>query len=411
MPDSMFNLPATRREFLRRSASGLGLVAFSSVAPAFLTHSVRASVPEAEKDRTILVLIQLAGGNDGLNTLVPYEDDNYYRLRPKIALQKGGLHRISDQLGFHPACGELAGLYKSGNLAIVQNVGYPNPNRSHFRSMEIWETASGSDEYLTTGWMGRFFDNCCSGTPAPDPLGLNIGNELPDIFLSGQEHNIFSLADGGRGNRTTGEGMKEAIAKGDFSQSDNANFLQHTLMNALVTESTVLQRLRNYKPMTAYPAHPLARSLRDVAALIASGQETRVYFVSLGGFDTHANQNQRHNTLMEQLSSSMAAFQADLAAHKLDDQVLTMTFSEFGRRPSENVSGGTDHGTAAPLFIMGSRLNGSLFGEAPDLNVEKNRDLTYSTDFRSVYSTIIEKWFEADATRVLGQKHPTIGFI
>ena len=198
---------------------------------------------------------------------------------------------------------------------------------------------------------------------------------------------------------------------GDFSMSENANFLQHTLMNALVTESTVLKRLRGYRPMATYPANPLARNLRDVAALIASGQETRVYFVSLGGFDTHANQVFRHRNLMEQLSSAMAAFQADLAAHKLEDQVLTMTFSEFGRRPNENVSGGTDHGTAAPLFVMGSKLKGSLFGEAPDLNVEKNKDLAYSTDFRSVYSTVIEKWFESDPMRVLGQMHPTIGFI
>ncbi|MEX0325330.1 MAG: DUF1501 domain-containing protein [Puniceicoccaceae bacterium] len=411
MPDSTFNYPTTRREFLKQSASGLGLVAFSSVAPAFLTQSVRASVPDAEKDRTILVLIQLAGGNDGLNTLVPFEDDNYYRLRPKLGLRKDELHPVTDQLGFHPACGEMAELYREGKLAIVQNVGYPNPNRSHFRSMEIWETASGSDEYLTTGWMGRYFDNCCAGIPTPDPLGLNIGNELPDIFLSGREHNIFSLANTGRGKRTTGEGMKEAIAKGDFSMSENANFLQHTLMNALVTESNVLKRLRGYQPMAAYPANALGRNLRDVAALIASGQETRVYFVSLGGFDTHANQLFRHRQLMEQLSSAMAAFQADLAAHKLDDQVLTMTFSEFGRRPSENVSGGTDHGTAAPLFVMGSKLKGSLFGQAPDLQVAKNKDLPFSTDFRSVYSTIIERWFETDPTRVLEKKHPLIDFI
>ncbi|MEX0332345.1 MAG: DUF1501 domain-containing protein [Puniceicoccaceae bacterium] len=411
MPDSTVTYPTTRREFLKQSASGLGLVAFSSVAPAFLTQSVRASVPDTEKDRTILVLIQLAGGNDGLNTLVPFEDDNYYRLRPKLGLQKSELHPITDELGFHPSCGEMAQLYHEGKLAIVQNVGYPNPNRSHFRSMEIWETASGSDDYLTTGWMGRFFDNCCAGIPTPDPLGLNIGNELPDVFLSDREHNIFSLADTGRGNRTTGEGMKEAIARGDFSMSENANFLQHTLMNALVTESAVLKRLRGYQPMAAYPANPLARNLRNVAALIASGQETRVYFVSLGGFDTHANQLFRHRQLMEQLSSAMAAFQADLVAHGLDDQVLTMTFSEFGRRPSENVSGGTDHGTAAPLFIMGSQLKGSLFGEAPDLKVKKNKDLAYSTDFRSVYSTVIEKWFETDPTPVLGKHHPPIDFI
>ena len=411
MPNSYFDIPTTRREFLRKSSSGLGLIAFSSVAPAFLTQSVSANIPQAEKDRSILVLIQLAGGNDGLNTVVPYEDDNYYRLRPNIALPKGDLNILNDQLGFHPSCPELANLFHSGDLAVVQNVGYPNPNRSHFRSMEIWESASESDEYLSSGWMGRYFDNCCAGSPSDDPLGLSVGNELPDVFLSEEEHNIFSLGQNGNNRRSVGEGMKAAIGKSEFASGDNANFLQHTLMNALVTESKVLKRLRDYKPMATYPGNGLGRDLKNVAGLIASGQETRVYFVSLGGFDTHANQGFRHQGLMKQLSTAMAAFQADLKAHKLDDQVMTMTFSEFGRRPSENVSGGTDHGTAAPLFVMGSQLKGSIFGTAPDLNLKKNKDLTFSTDFRSVYGTVIDKWFEANPAKILGRDYSPVGFI
>lgn len=411
MPDSSFNYPATRREFLRHSAGGLGLIAFSSVAPAFLTNSVMAKVPKAEKDRSILVLIQLAGGNDGLNTVVPYEDDNYYRLRPKIGIRKNELHLLDDQLGLHPQCGELAALHNEGKLSVVQNVGYPNPNRSHFRSMEIWETGSKSDEYLTSGWLGRYFDNSCSGSPTEDPVALSVGNEMPDAFLANNEHNIFSLALGSGRRRSVGEDMLAAMQRSKQAPNDNANFLQHTLMNALVTESRVQERIRGYKPMTKYPNSGLANSLKNVASLIASGQETRVYFVSLGGFDTHANQIQRHRTLMTQLSQAMHAFQKDIEAHGLEDQVLTMTFSEFGRRPSENVSGGTDHGTAAPLFVMGSNLKGSLHGKAPDLNVEKNKDLTYSTDFRSVYSTVIRKWFDADPTAVLGGSFKQIDFI
>lgn len=411
MSESSFNYPATRREFLRQSAGGLGLIAFSSVAPAFLTNSVMAKVPKAEKDRSILVLIQLAGGNDGLNTVVPYEDDNYYRLRPKIGLKKNEIHVIDDQLGFHPNCGQLADLHNDGKLAIVQNVGYPNPNRSHFRSMEIWETGSKSDEYLTSGWLGRYFDNACSGTPTEDPVGLGVGNDMPDAFISNGEHNIFSLALGSGRNRSVGEDMLDALKRSKEAPGENANFLQHTLMNALVTEGRVQDRLRNYKPMTQYPASGLASSLKNVASLIASGQETRVYFVSLGGFDTHVNQIQRHGVLMKQLSEAMHAFQKDIEAHGLDDQVLTMTFSEFGRRPSENVSAGTDHGTAAPLFVMGSKLKGSLYGTAPDLNLQKNKDLTYSTDFRSIYSTVIRKWFDADPKAVLGNSFKNIDFI
>ncbi|MEX0320626.1 MAG: DUF1501 domain-containing protein [Puniceicoccaceae bacterium] len=411
MPDPHFTYPTTRREFLRQSASGLGLIAFSSVAPAFLTHSVSAKVPKAEKDRSILVLIQLAGGNDGLNTVVPFEDDNYYRLRPKLGIQKKDLHVIDDQIGFHPGCSEMSELYKNGDLAIIQNVGYPNPNRSHFRSMEIWETGSKSNEFLTTGWLGRYFDNCCSGTPEEDPLALGIGNDMPDVFLAGDAHNVFSLGASRGGATGAPTGMVEAIRDGDYSASTNASFLQHTLMNTMVTERKVIERLRGYNAMAEYPNSNLARNLKNVAALIASGQETRVYFVSLGGFDTHANQETRHMALMRQLSPAMAAFQADLVAHGLDDQVLTMTFSEFGRRPSENVSGGTDHGTAAPLFVMGSQLKGSLYGSAPDLNLQKNKDMTYSTDFRSIYSTVIRRWFDADPKLVLDGKFKDIKFI
>jgi uncharacterized protein (DUF1501 family) len=410
--DNLFTgIPTTRREFIRRSASGIGLLAFSGAAPAFLVHSARAQVPAPERDRPVLVLVQLAGGNDGLNTLVPYEDDHYYRLRPNLALPRKDVIPITGQLAFHPACGALAELYRDGRLAVIQNVGYPNPNRSHFRSMEIWETASRSDEYLTSGWVGRFFDNCCAGSPQEEPLAVGIGSEMPDAFLSSGSHNIFSLNNAQPGRRSIGEDALESLAMTDGDPATNAGFLQHVYMNTLVTEGKVLNRLRGYKPLAAYPSSQLAQSLQKVVALIASGQETRVYFVSLGGFDTHAGQLQRQQNLLRELTGAMAAFQADLAAHKLEDQVLTMTFSEFGRRPSENVTGGTDHGTAAPLFVMGSRLQGSLFGTPPELDLPKNRDLSHSTDFRAVYSTVIERWFGADPAPVLGKRHEPVAFI
>lgn len=411
MSSSPFNLPATRREFLRRSASGLGLIAFSQVAPAFLTRSVAAGLPAAERDRSILVLVQLAGGNDGLNTVVPCDDDNYHRLRPNLALPRRELHLLGDNLGLHPACTEMAALHKEGKLGIIRNVGYPNPNRSHFRSMEIWETASDSDAYLNTGWLGRFFDNACGGCPREDPLALNIGNEMPDVFLAEREHNIHSLQGSRRERSLVGDSMVKALAEDTSPGGSNAGFLRHTLMNTLVTERRVLSRLHDYKPMVEYPGSALARSLRSIAGLIAAGLETRVYFVSLGGFDTHANQPFRHRQLLRQLSSSLAAFQTDLQAHRLDGQVLTMTFSEFGRRPAENASRGTDHGTAAPLFVMGSRLNGSLHGSPPDLDVGRKEDLTHSTDFRSVYATVIRRWFGADPAPVLGRGFSPLGFI
>ncbi len=403
------SLPTTRREFLKDSTAGIGLLAFSSFAPSFLTQSVFAGQPAAEKDRSILVLIQLGGGNDGLNTLIPYTDDQYYRLRPTLALRRQDSLAISDELALHPSCGPLEALFKDGSLAIAQNVGYPNPNRSHFRSMEIWETASDSRSYLSSGWLGRFFDNCCGGTPSDDPIGVTIGDEMPDAFLSASNQNLFAYAGGKSGPSRDSQELLRAL-RGSPPPADHANasFLQHTLMNALVTEERVVSRLKEYRPLASYPNSELAQSLRNVAALIAAGQSTRVYYVARSGFDTHAGQLAKHAALLGELAEAMSAFQQDLVAHKLQDQVLTMTFSEFGRRPSENRSGGTDHGTAAPLFIMGSKVKGGLHGRAPSLALESNQDLVHSTDFRSVYATIIDSWLQGDSAAALGDRFETL---
>ena len=402
-------LPTTRREFLQLSGRGIGLLAFSRFAPSFLVNSALAATPAPEKDRPILVLVQLAGGNDGLNTLIPFEDANYYRLRPTLGIAKDKVLPLSATLGLHPACAALHRLFHEGKLAIVQNVGYPNPNRSHFRSTEIWETASSSNEFLPTGWIGRYMDNACAGAPSGshDPVGIHISNGLPQSFLAANDHPTFGLLPGAGNRRENEENRRllETLAgQSGPGENDNASFLQHTLMDALVTEKKVQSVLSEYQGTTPYPANPFAASLRNVAALIAAGLPTRVYFVSLTGFDTHSNQANQQANLLTTLSEGLAAFQQDLEAHRLDGQVTTMTFSEFGRRPSENESRGTDHGTAAPLFVMGSRVKGGLHGTAPDLNLAHNQDLTYSTDFRSVYATVLERCMGCPAEPVLGGK-------
>ena len=407
------NLPllTTRREFLHNGVRGIGLLSFSQFAPAFLTQSVLARVPEPEKDRTILVMIQLAGGNDGLNTLVPYEDARYYRLRPKIALKKNDVIPIADNLAFHPSCEALANLFKDGKLSIVQNVGYPNPNRSHFRSSEIWETAGDSDEYLATGWLGRFFDNSCCGQADPEsPIGIHIGNQTPQSFMASRAHNLFGVPRRGRGRKPRERELLNQLASTPV-EGENTEFLRHTLMDTLVTEKRIYQLTNRYRPLVEYPSSRLGVSLRGVAAMIASGLETRVYFVSQSGYDTHANQQSTHARLLTELSESMAAFQHDLEAHRLQDQVLTMTFSEFGRRPAENNGGGTDHGTAAPLFVAGSSLKSSIIGSGPDLNVGRKEDLKYSIDFRQVYSTVIDKWFDCRSEDILGSKFDNLPFV
>jgi uncharacterized protein (DUF1501 family) len=407
LPTPLF--PTTRREFLQLSGRGIGLLAFSRFAPAFLVNSALASTPVPEKDRPILVLVQLAGGNDGLNTLVPFEDSNYYRLRPTLGIAKDKVLRLSDTHGLHPSCAALGGLFHEGKLAIVQNVGYPNPNRSHFRSTEIWETASSSSEFLADGWIGRFMDNACAGQPADthDPVGIHISNGVPQSFLSAHDHPTFGLLPGAGNRRENEENrrlLESLVSQPGAAENDNATFLKHTLMDALVTERKVQQVLGSYQPAAPYPGSGFAASLRNIAALIAAGLPTRVYFVSLSGFDTHSNQANQQANLLATLSAGLAAFQKDLELHRLDGQVATMTFSEFGRRPSENQSRGTDHGTAAPLFVMGSRIKGGLHGTAPALNLAHNQDLTFSTDFRSVYATMLDRWLGCPSAAVLGGK-------
>ena len=406
-------LPATRREFLRRVGGGIGLLAFSRFTPSFLVESTLAAAPAPERDRTILVLVQLAGGNDGLNTVVPFEDEDYFRLRPNLGIPKNEVLRIGDTLGLHPACTELHRLFQDGQLAVVQNVGYPNPNRSHFRSTEIWETASESGEFLPTGWLGRFMDNACAGQP-PDagPAGVHVTPDFPPSFASADDHATFGLTPDARAGGG-GEHLRllEEMLGTDEHNHGNATFLRHTMMNALVTEKRVQRVLAAYRPEVSYPGSGFAGSLRSVAALIAAGLPTRVYFVSLSGFDTHSNQRQQHARLLRTLSEGLAAFQRDLKAHGLDQQVTTMTFSEFGRRPSENQSQGTDHGTAAPLFVMGARMQGGVHGTAPSLKLQRNQDLTFSTDFRRVYATMLDRWLGCPSTAVLGNDYGALPLI
>ena len=401
-------LPTTRREFLSLSTKGIGLLAFSRFAPSFLVNSTLASTPAPEKDRSILVIVQLAGGNDGLNTLIPYQDDNYYRLRPTIGIAKTDVLKVNDALGLHPAMTGMHDLYSSGKLALVQNVGYPNPNRSHFRSSEIWETASDSASFETTGWIGRYMDNACAGAPADatDPVAVHVNtlNGMPETFVGASDHPTFGMMAYNNSRKDSEQSRKflEKVSSEPHAENDSVSYLRHTLMDALVTEKKVQAVLAGYKPAASYPGTPFSASLKNIAALIASGISTRVYFVTLNGFDTHVNQVNQQANLLKQLSDGLSAFQKDLEAHRLDGQVTTMTFSEFGRRPSENESKGTDHGTSAPLFVMGSAVQGGLHGTAPSLDIQHNQDIAFSTDFRSVYATMLKDWLVCPPDPVLG---------
>lgn len=435
----------TRRQFLRTSVLGGAL---ASTVPLFLEKTflcmdtVAAATPgqiTTGKDGTILVVLQLAGGNDGLNTLVPFGDDAYFKARPHIALPKNDILRINDYAGLHPKLTGLHSLYGEGHLGVIQGVGYPNPNRSHFRSTEIWQTASDSNRNLAEGWLGRYFDNCCQGVD-PSTVGVAIGGQTPQAFSSSLSRGIaFSNPEQFRymseaandpaaadmfmrqmnassesGHSSLSENAGGSIGMLDGpgdSDGSTAEFLQRTALGAQMSSDKILQITRKTKSAVNYPTTQLGNSLNLVARLIAGSLPTRVYYVSQGGFDTHANQLPSHERLMNDLNAATTSFVADLKSQGNFDRVLMISFSEFGRRVSENASGGTDHGAAAPLFVLGGGVKPGLYGTYPSLTDLHDGDLKFNTDFRSVYATALEKWLGAPSEMVLGKKFPLLPFI
>jgi uncharacterized protein (DUF1501 family) len=402
-----------RRQFLNRVA------VFSAVgmAPRFLTAAAADEVNAIEgfKDDRVLVVVQLGGGNDGLNTVVPHGIDDYYRARPNLGLRSGDVLRINDEIALNAKMPGLMSLYDAGKLAIVQGVGYPNPDRSHFRSMEIWHTASESDEFLSRGWIGRYFDNCCDGAPRPQ-VGMAIG-ERPQAF-EGEKGLGIAASDPNKFGWQAGKGQDELeptfkeLNAGLPGGAGTLDFLQHTATNAILSSKEVQEAAkRGGVEPPARTGKRGAPQLDTVAGLIRGGLATRIYYVSVGGFDTHVNQVDQHGRLLSQFAEAMEAFQGQLERDGTADRVTTMVFSEFGRRVHENGGGGTDHGTAAPLFLMGKHVKAGIHGKLPSLTDLDDGDLKYNVDFRAVYATLINDWFAADPTKVLGAKYDSLGLI
>lgn len=414
----------TRRAFLFR---GMTLASAVTTIPCFLQRSAFAmmrpdealtSRPVVPDDR-VLVVVQLGGGNDGLNTVIPFADPQYYRVRQTIGIPERELLQLAkgSGVGLHPRLAGVKDLYDNGLCAVVQGVGYPNPNRSHFASMDIWHT--GETSGTGDGWLGRYFDCECEGTPGqpnkdiPGESGIALGRTAP-LAMQGRLYKPISFETPDL-FRWTGLDLHESLAAPyetitraepdeDLAHNPNAQFLMRTALDAQVASDRIRKAVES-RPLVAYPGNELARQLAMVAAMIRAGLETRVYYVTLGGFDTHAGQggaNGRHANLMDQFSSSVAAFYADLKAQGNDKRVLTMSFSEFGRRVAQNGSGGTDHGTAAPMFFFGPMVKAGVHGRHPSLTDLDDGDLKFHTDFRSVYADVLTSWMRADPKRVLG---------
>jgi len=420
----------TRRQFL---AQGVTLASASVTLPAFLQRSalglptpapMTRSMPGVPEDH-VLVVVQLSGGNDGLNTVVPFGDPGYYNARPGIAIPEPQTLKLARDagLGLHPSMEGIKELYDEGLCAIVQGIGYPNPNRSHFMSMDIWHTAD--TDATGNGWIGRYFDHqCCgygkgeSGNPEQanslgGQPGVALGREAPLAMqgaaiapISFETPELFQWT-GEQVHPSLVEPYNRILARGsapDPGHGPNSSFLMRTALDAQVSSDLIRDAVAR-KPRTAYPRSGLARDLSMVASMINAGLDTRVYYVTLGGFDTHAGQGGvygGHARLLDQFSGALRAFYADLAQQGNDARVLTMSFSEFGRRVKQNASGGTDHGTAAPMFLFGPMVKPGVHARHPSLTDLDAGDLKFAVDFRSVYASILQSWLGADPGAILG---------
>jgi uncharacterized protein (DUF1501 family) len=409
----------TRREFLRK---GLMLVSIGVAAPAFLVKTGHATpLPGAARSvtsRGTLVVVLLAGGNDGLNTVVPYTEPLYYELRPQLAVPASDVLPLDGAVGLHPALAPLKARFDAGQLAIVQGVGYPNPDRSHFRAMDIWQTAD-PQAYARDGWLGRYLAGCTCGTPT-QPAAVSLGPTVPralwteSVFvpsLTSLEAYRFQTDSRYPGDRAARlQALAELNARHEAIRP-YAEFIAQQSLNALASADELQQVAGRWSTPVSYPDTPFARGLQQIGRLIAGDLGARVYFIQLGGFDTHANQRPVQDRLLDVLASGLEAFQQDLEAMGKADHVLTMTFSEFGRRVQQNGSQGTDHGTAEPLFVLGAGVRGGLYGQPPRLDDTERGDLRFTVDFRAVYATVLERWLGAPAETVLGASYPLLDFL
>ncbi len=351
-----------------------------------------------------LIVVQLGGGNDGLNTIVPFRNDLYYKARPTLALKESeGLLPVSDELALHPAMKGLKGLFDQGQVAICNAVGYPNPDRSHFRSMDIWQTGSGSEQLLSTGWLGRYLDSsCAAGAPAYQALEID---DTLSLALKGARHNGLALKNPGKFHQLTQSRYLSRLSQeaATAPASSELDYLYKTLAETASSADYLYEKSKIHTSTAAYPDTEFGKNLKTTAELINSGVESRVYYLALSGFDTHVRQHEQQGRLLGELSNGLAALATDLQKSNEWNNTLVMVFSEFGRRVSQNASNGTDHGTANNVFLLSGALRkAGLLNQPASLADLDQGDLRYQLDFRSLYASILTDWLGADDQLVLG---------
>jgi len=407
-----------RKEFIQ-----LGSLASASVLlPKFLKafEGRNLLVPPGNK---VVVILQLSGGNDGLNTVIPVRNDIYYKARPRLGIEKTKALLLNEETGLHPSLTAFKGFYDDGSLGIINNVGYPNPDRSHFRSMDIWHTGSESNEYLATGWIGRYLDAQCP--PVPNgTFGRGNGCDKPtqaieiddvlSLAMKGENIKGIAVKDPRRLYGTSNEKFFKDVLKNRNGEAGEqpVDYLYKTMAETLSSADYIFKQSKMHPTSAEYPKTELGNSLKTIASLIFSDINTKVYYVSLGSFDTHINQQFQQQNLFTQMNDAVETFVQDMKDNNRFNDVLLFTFSEFGRRVSQNASGGTDHGTGNNMFIVSGGLKQKgLINEMPDLADLDEGDLKYKVDFKNVYATILNKWLGADDVKILNQKFDHLHFI
>jgi uncharacterized protein (DUF1501 family) len=423
---------------------GLLAVSAGMVMPTIFSRAVRAASNAAQEgthagahwaqaaQQRTLIVVQMAGGNDGLNTLVPYTDSAYYAARPSLAIAQADVLHLNDRLGLHPSLKALLPLWQQGHLAAIEGVGYPNPNLSHFAAMDIWQTLDLNGQG-GQGWLGKYvaglvdkdghpFQSLAVGTSLPIALNA-ISADVPVVASPAtyrlqpdpEGASIGSAAKKGNGANGATNARVETLLKlyNTYPRSaPYAALLDATAQSAVDGARQLDAAVAGYTPKATYPNTNFAKGLQVLAEVIVQGLGLRVGYVTLGGFDTHGAQAATQAQLLQQLAEGLAAFSTDLQGHNAADNVVVMTWSEFGRRVEENASAGTDHGTAAPLFVLGNAVQGGVYGEPPDLTaLDANGNLVFTTDFRSVYATVLDRWLGAPASAVLGGDYGEQAFL
>lgn len=400
---------ANRRDFLATST----LLGFGTSVPAFLGHAAWAApaVGTRGAKETVLVVVQLTGGNDGLNTVIPFADPGYKKLRPTIGIASDSVKKLDKHVGLHPAMADLAGLHENGQLCTVQAVGYPNPSQSHFRSMDIWQAASTRAE-LTEGWLGQALKqrampgfHLASGGNDTAPLALAGAPARVPSITSLEDFQLKTTASDSSDKKRQQQliaGVSQGTPSGTGTLLD---FVKRTATNTYDSSARLREIGKNYQPKSPYPNTGLANRLKLAAQLIDTGVGARIFYVAIDGFDTHAGQGGvtgAHANLLRDVSGAIAAFVKDVSARGHGKRVCVMTFSEFGRRARENGSAGTDHGSAAPLFLAGGAVRPGVLGEHPSLTQLDAGNLRFTVDFRRVYAAVLQNWLGVEAEPILG---------